>query len=188
MWEVCVSDTKKMINKYLKNQKNQSTRFRSADLILILILFLCGLAAFAFIKIYEKPGKTVQVSVDGQIVGDFPLDREREIVITPDSLKEFLSVSSKENEDTSSKENADISSKENADRKHESQGEGESFRNLLVIKDGKASMKEADCPDKICVAHKPICKKGETIVCLPHKVVVEVRGEDHHDDIDAIAR
>lgn len=48
------------------------------------------------------------------------------------------------------------------------------WENILVIKDGKASMTKADCPDKICVNHAAISKKGETIVCLPHKVVVEV--------------
>ena len=46
--------------------------------------------------------------------------------------------------------------------------------NVLVIKDGTAFIKSADCPDKICVHHRPISKVGETIVCLPHKVVVEI--------------
>ena len=46
--------------------------------------------------------------------------------------------------------------------------------NVLVIKDGTAFIKSADCPDKICVHHPPISKVGETIVCLPHKVVVEI--------------
>ena len=46
--------------------------------------------------------------------------------------------------------------------------------NVLVIKDGTAFIKSADCPDKICVQHRPISKVGETIVCLPHKLVVEI--------------
>ena len=49
--------------------------------------------------------------------------------------------------------------------------------NVLVIKDGTAFIKSADCPDKICVHHRPISKVGETIVCLPHKVVVEIINE-----------
>ena len=47
-------------------------------------------------------------------------------------------------------------------------------KNTLTIKDGKAYMSFADCPDKICVAHKPISLDGESIVCLPHKVVVSI--------------
>ncbi len=46
--------------------------------------------------------------------------------------------------------------------------------NVLVIKDGTAFIKSADCPDKICVHHSPISKVGETIICLPHKLVVEI--------------
>lgn len=49
--------------------------------------------------------------------------------------------------------------------------------NTLLIENGKVSMKDADCPDKICVKHKAIEKTGETIVCLPHKVVVEIVSE-----------
>ena len=49
-------------------------------------------------------------------------------------------------------------------------------RNYLVIKDGKAYMKDATCPDGICVAHKPVYREGESIVCLPNKVVVLVKG------------
>ena len=49
--------------------------------------------------------------------------------------------------------------------------------NTLVIKDGKASISTANCPDKICVAHRAISKTGETIVCLPHKLVVEITEE-----------
>ena len=47
-------------------------------------------------------------------------------------------------------------------------------QNTLVIKDGKAFVESADCPDKICVSHRAISNVGETIVCLPHKVVISV--------------
>ena len=50
-------------------------------------------------------------------------------------------------------------------------------KNVLVIKNGKAYILEADCPDKICVGHKAISKTGESIVCLPHKLVVTVSEE-----------
>lgn len=46
--------------------------------------------------------------------------------------------------------------------------------NIVVVKDGVVRVTEADCPDKICVNHKPVSDIGETIICLPHKVVVEV--------------
>ena len=46
--------------------------------------------------------------------------------------------------------------------------------NLLVIKDGKAFVETATCPDGICAAHRPISREGESIVCLPHKVVITI--------------
>ena len=50
--------------------------------------------------------------------------------------------------------------------------------NTVSVKDGKVSVIFADCPDKICAKHRAISKSGETIVCLPHKLVVEISGED----------
>ena len=52
--------------------------------------------------------------------------------------------------------------------------ETEDGKNLLFIRDGKAFIAEADCPDLICARHKGISKDGETIVCLPHRLVVRV--------------
>lgn len=46
--------------------------------------------------------------------------------------------------------------------------------NRLEIKDGKASMIYADCPDQICVKSAAIEKAQEVIVCMPNRVVVEV--------------
>ena len=57
-------------------------------------------------------------------------------------------------------------------------GENGEELNLLVIKDGKATVTAATCPDGICAAHRPISREGESIVCLPHKVVITVIGGD----------
>lgn len=58
--------------------------------------------------------------------------------------------------------------------------------NRLVIRDGKAFMESATCPDGVCVSHRPISREGETIVCLPHKVVVTVIGGNENEP-DVIA-
>lgn len=47
--------------------------------------------------------------------------------------------------------------------------------NVIIVEDKKVYVEVADCPDKICTKYEPICKTGETIVCLPHKLVIEVR-------------
>lgn len=58
--------------------------------------------------------------------------------------------------------------------------------NTFTIKNGYVDMTDADCPDKLCVKSKDIHYNGETIVCLPNKVVLEViNGEDN--ELDSIA-
>lgn len=47
--------------------------------------------------------------------------------------------------------------------------------NTVIINNGTVKMQGADCPKKICVHHTAISKKGESIICLPHKTIVEVR-------------
>ncbi len=50
-------------------------------------------------------------------------------------------------------------------------GSGE---NVVRIEDGVVSMESADCKNQICVQTAAISQPGETIVCLPHRVVVSV--------------
>ena len=46
--------------------------------------------------------------------------------------------------------------------------------NTLIIKDKKAYIKDADCPDKLCEHQGKIHLVGQSLVCLPHRVVVEI--------------
>lgn len=58
--------------------------------------------------------------------------------------------------------------------------------NRLVIENGFAKIDYANCPDKICQKHKKISKTNETIVCLPHKLVIKiVSAEKNVDMVDA---
>lgn len=58
--------------------------------------------------------------------------------------------------------------------------------NRLVIENGSAYMAEADCPDGYCMEYKPISRGGETIICLPHMLVVEVTGTRDAQQPDVI--
>lgn len=54
--------------------------------------------------------------------------------------------------------------------------ETEGGHNLLIIGGGAARMESADCPDLLCVKMGAVRWAGESIVCLPHQVVVTVEG------------
>ena len=106
-------------------------------LVMLLVMHVTG----------ETKGDQVQITVNGEIYGTYPLDVDKVIPIQKDGKT----------------------------------------TNLLVIKDGKADVTEADCPDKLCVHQKAISKTNETIVCLPNKVVVQVIGAGE-SELDSIAR
>ena len=66
-------------------------------------------------------------------------------------------------------------------------GENNEQFNRLVIKDGKAFVEKASCPDGICSDHSPVYRDGESIICLPNKVVITVNADSSADAPDAIA-
>lgn len=53
--------------------------------------------------------------------------------------------------------------------------------NILVIEDGYAFIKEASCPDKICVNNTKKKYNGETLVCLPNKITVKIVSSEQPD-------
>lgn len=58
--------------------------------------------------------------------------------------------------------------------------------NVLEIKNGTVDMTEANCPDHLCVNQKSISKQGETIICLPHRVVITIENGDQNE-LDGIS-
>jgi hypothetical protein len=57
---------------------------------------------------------------------------------------------------------------------------------ILVIKDGKAKMESAGCPDQICVKHNKIHYNHDMIVCMPNEIIVEVVGGEA-SNVDVIS-
>lgn len=57
-------------------------------------------------------------------------------------------------------------------------------KNVVEIKDGKVSVIDADCNNRACVKSKAISKKGEQIVCLPHKLIVVIK-DGSEGELDA---
>ncbi len=51
------------------------------------------------------------------------------------------------------------------------------FINTLVIRHGNVYMSHANCPDHLCVKQGTIKEEGASIICLPHRVVIQVVSE-----------
>ena len=48
-------------------------------------------------------------------------------------------------------------------------------RNTIRVEGGAISMIDADCPDKICVRTGAIKNVGETVACIPHGLLIELK-------------
>ena len=114
-----------------------------ADIILISCLIFLSLLLFLLFALFRSPGRTVEITLDGKVLGTYPIDEDK----TVDA------------------------------------GEGK----VVVISGGFVYMESADCKNQICVRHSPISKSGESIICLPNRVIVRITGEDS-DTPDGISK
>ena len=66
-------------------------------------------------------------------------------------------------------------------------GEDRGFSNTVEVSGGRVRVRDADCPDRLCVRQGWLSRDGESAVCLPHKLTVTVRG-GKAPSVDAVAR
>lgn len=58
--------------------------------------------------------------------------------------------------------------------------------NLLQIEDRSVRVLQADCPGLDCVHQGRISHTGETLICLPHRLEIRIKGKQEAD-YDAVA-
>lgn len=58
--------------------------------------------------------------------------------------------------------------------------------NTIVVSYGSVYMASADCPGQDCVEQGAISNAGEIIVCLPHKLIVNIEG-GQASTVDSVA-
>jgi len=109
---------------------------RKADILLLIVLIITGLAATAFITMSRSDGDTVVITSGGELYGEYSLYEDREITV----------------------KSGDES-------------------NTVTISGGSVSVSEATCRNQVCVRHSAISQSGESIVCLPNRLVVRIEGK-----------
>lgn len=57
--------------------------------------------------------------------------------------------------------------------------------NLLLIGESEVRVTDADCPDQLCIRQRAISRKGESIICLPHKLVIQI-DSGKESELDAV--
>ena len=64
----------------------------------------------------------------------------------------------------------------------------EEYNIILYIEKNGVTVVRSDCADKICVNTGKITKPGQTIVCLPARVSVELQGVTAVNELDGVTR
>ena len=57
--------------------------------------------------------------------------------------------------------------------------------NKIRIDSDGVSMVYASCPDNLCVHQGKINKKGQSVICLPNRIIIEIKGQK--PKVDAVA-
>lgn len=61
--------------------------------------------------------------------------------------------------------------------------------NVIRVENGAVFMEEANCRDGLCIRQGKMKNGAKTIVCLPHKVVVQLTGDaPRSSDLDVIVQ
>ena len=55
--------------------------------------------------------------------------------------------------------------------------------NILVIENGTAWLREANCPDSLCVKQGKVSRTGQVITCLPNRLTVTVYGGEQEVEL-----
>lgn len=58
--------------------------------------------------------------------------------------------------------------------------------NSILIRNNTIKVISADCKDDLCVKQGEISKVGESIICLPHKLIIEIKGDEKDSSSDMI--
>lgn len=58
--------------------------------------------------------------------------------------------------------------------------------NVMSISNGRVRMSEASCPDRLCIHQGSISRAGQSIVCLPNRVILRIDGKETLD-YDAVS-
>jgi hypothetical protein len=155
------------INKTEKKQ--QITKY---DIYMITGIFIVALLFLFRFHIFGQEGCYAVVSYDGVILEEVPLSDTEE--------RYFLVYEMESNEinQENTMEFLELTKEQWSDWELELQSQEQITSwdeyNVFVCKDGRIQMLQSSCPDKICVHHAEISKTGESIICLPHKLVIEI--------------
>ena len=142
---------------------------RKADIILFIVLVIIGLAASAALTLsHSEAGSGAKVIIEsgGDLYARYPISEDRTVVVP--APKQTAVDAPAGNPDDSASVQYD-------------------YYNVVVISGGTVSVTEASCKNQVCVKHGTISRPGESIVCLPNRLVVRIEdGSEEGGGYDSV--
>ena len=142
---------------------------RKADIILFIVLVAIGLAASAALTLsHGEAGSGAKVVIEsgGDLYARYPLAEDRTVVVP--APKQVASDAPAADPDSEASAQYD-------------------YYNVVVISGGTVSVTEASCKNQVCVKHGVITRPGESIVCLPNRLVVRIEdGSEEGGGYDSV--
>lgn len=147
-----------------------------ADICLISAILIIALIILLIFSLTRTQGNYANISYNGMVIMQVPLSQsETKYYLLTESISNIY-------EETQSIYSVmELSEEEWFDIQRQS-----GDYNILLYQNGKVQMIESNCPDQICVHHSAICLAGENIICLPHKIVIEIIGDNGYE-LDGVA-
>ena len=140
---------------------------RKADIILFIALVLTGLAASALLAMSHADagsGAKVVIESGGELFAEYPLSQDTEIIVPAPSGVKYKDPKAAP---------ADMADDCVQYR----------YFNTVRISGGSVTVSAASCRNQVCTEHGGISKTGESIVCLPNRLVVTIEGGDGYDAV-----
>jgi hypothetical protein len=142
---------------------------RKADIILFIVLVITGLAVSAALSLSHSnagAGAKVIIESGGDIYARYSLSEDRTVVVPAPKQRSLDTPSADPDADAS---------------------EQYGHYNVVVISSGEVSVTEASCKNQVCVKHGAISRSGESIVCLPNRLVVRIEsGSEEGGGYDSV--
>ncbi len=182
-----------------KIDTDKKHRMRKADIYFVSAISAVAFAVFLLIKLRSDKGSYAVISYDGEMQFTQILREQSEPMYY---LLTYENSDDSNGNNTDSNDKSDMYSNSTLDKSSTldnsitiqelSAKEWETIElpnteyNVFICADNEICMLQSSCPDKICVNHSAISNTGENIICLPHKLVIEIKG-GKENDLDGVA-
>ena len=156
-----------------KIDADKKHRIRKADICFVFAILAVAFAGLLLIKLRSDKGSYAVISYDGEV--------QFAQILLEQSEPMYYLLTYENSDDPNS-----ITMQKFSVKEWESVSLPNTEYNVFICSDNEIKMLQSSCPDKICVNHSTISDTGENIICLPHKLVIEIKG-GKESDLDGVA-